>query len=263
MPSNHLTLCHPLLLLPSIFPSIRVFSRVSSLYHVVKLLELQLQHIQWIFRVDFLWDGLVRSPCSPRNSQESSPAPQFKGASQAVLVVKLFCQCTRCKRGRIDTWFGKIPGEGHYNPLQYYCLEIPRKEESGKLQSIWSHGVEHDWRDLAYTHMHSSKALILGCWAFLMVQLSHPYMAIRKTITLPIQTFVGKVMSLFFNMLSRFVIGFIPRSKCLLFCGFSHHPQWFWNPRKQNLSLFPLFPHLIAMKWCDWMPWSLLLNAEF
>ena len=97
----------------------------------------------------------------------------------------------------MDTWFGKIPGEGHYNPLQYSCLEIARTEESGKLQSIWSHRVERDWGNLAYTHMHSSKALILGCSAFLMVQLSHPYMAIRKTITLPIQTFVGKVMSVF------------------------------------------------------------------
>ena len=56
MPSNHLILCHPLLLLPSIFPSIRVFSRVSSLHQVAKVLEFQLQHqcFQWIFRVDFL-----------------------------------------------------------------------------------------------------------------------------------------------------------------------------------------------------------------
>ena len=56
-----------------------------------------------------------------------------------------------------------------------------------------------------------------------------------------------------FNMLSRFVIVFLPRSKCQ---GCSHHKQWFWNPRKESLSVFPLFPHLFGMKWWDWMPWS-------
>ena len=83
MPSNHLILCRLLLLLPSIFPSIRVFSNESfsneSLHQVAKVLEFQLQHqsFQWLFRTDFLWDGLVGSPCSPRDSQESSPIPQF------------------------------------------------------------------------------------------------------------------------------------------------------------------------------------------
>ena len=75
MPSNHIIFCHPLLLLPSIFPSIRVqglFKWVSSSYQVAKGLEFQLQHqsFQWIFKIDFLWDGLVGSPCSPRDSQE-------------------------------------------------------------------------------------------------------------------------------------------------------------------------------------------------
>ena len=63
---------------------------------------------------------------------------------------------------------------------------------------------------------HSSKASILLCSAFLMVQLSHPYMTAGKTIVLTIQIFVGKVMSLLFNMLSRLVIAFLPRSECLL-----------------------------------------------
>ena len=62
---------------------------------------------------------------------------------------------------------------------------------------------------------HSSKASIISCSAFFMVQLSHPYMNNLKTTALIIQTFVGKVMSLLFNMLSRFVIVFLPRSKCL------------------------------------------------
>ena len=72
MPSNHLILCRPLLLLPSIFPNISVFSRpVSYLHQVAKVLELQLHHqsFQGMFRVDFLYDWLVWSPCCPRDSQ--------------------------------------------------------------------------------------------------------------------------------------------------------------------------------------------------
>ena len=88
MPSNHLILCRPLLLPPSVFPSIRVFSNESVHSHqVARLLEFQLQHksFQWIFRTDRLQDGLVGSPCSPRDSQESSPTSQFKRANSLVL----------------------------------------------------------------------------------------------------------------------------------------------------------------------------------
>ena len=88
MPSNCLILCCPLLILPSIFPSIRVFSNESVLHiRLAKELELQLRHhsFQWIFRTDFLQDWLVVSPCSPRDSQESSPTPQFKSISSLVL----------------------------------------------------------------------------------------------------------------------------------------------------------------------------------
>ena len=96
MPSIHLILCHPLILLPSVFPSIRVFSNELVL-RVPTVLELQLQHqsFQWIFRTDFLWDWLVRSPCSPRDSQESSPTPQFKsitlGLEPATDAVEAQC----------------------------------------------------------------------------------------------------------------------------------------------------------------------------
>ena len=72
MPSNHLILCHPLLLLPSIYPSIRVFSNKSVLRIMwPRVLQFHLQHLsfQWIFRTDFLWDWLVGSPCSPRDSR--------------------------------------------------------------------------------------------------------------------------------------------------------------------------------------------------
>ena len=63
------------------------------------------------------------------------------------------------------------------------------------------------------------------------------------------QTFVSKVMSLLFNMLFRFVKAFLSRSKCLLISWLCHSPQWFWSPRKENLSLLPLFPLLFAIKW--------------
>ena len=87
MPSNHLILCCPLIFLPSIFPSIRIFSSESALCIRLPKYWFQLQHqsFQWIFRIDFLKDGLVWSPCSPRDSQESSPAPHFESINSLVL----------------------------------------------------------------------------------------------------------------------------------------------------------------------------------
>ena len=87
MYSNNLILYHPLLLLPSIFPRIRAFSNESAIRIRWPVLELQLQHqpFQWIFRIDFLQDWLVWSTCSPRDSQESSPTPQFKNINSVVL----------------------------------------------------------------------------------------------------------------------------------------------------------------------------------
>ena len=88
MPSNHLILCCPLLLLPSIPPQHQgLFQWVSCSHQVAKGLELQLQHqsFQWTLRTDLLEDGLVGSPCSPRDSQESSPTPQFKSINSSAL----------------------------------------------------------------------------------------------------------------------------------------------------------------------------------
>ena len=87
MPSSHLILCRPLLLLPPIPPSIRVFSKESTLHEVAKVLEFQLQHhsLQRNPRADLLQNGLVGSPCSPRASQESSPTPQFKRINYSAL----------------------------------------------------------------------------------------------------------------------------------------------------------------------------------
>ena len=89
-----------------------------------------------------------------------------------------------------------------------------------------------------------------------MVQVSHFCMTPGRTIALTIWTIINKLISLLFNMPSRFVLASLPRSKCLLISCCGHGPQWSWSPRKQNLSLLPLFPHLFALKWWNWMPWS-------
>ena len=140
MPSNHLMLCRPLLLSPSIFPSIRVFSNQTVLH--------------------FRWQKYWSFSFSIRTSSEHSGLISF----------------------RID-WLN--------------LLAVP-----GTLKSLLQH--------------HSSKASILQCSAFFIVQLSHSYMTTGKTITLTRRTFVDKVMSLLLNMLSRLVITFLPRSKHLL-----------------------------------------------
>ena len=137
IPSNHLILCHPLFLLPSVFPNIKVFSNDSTLH--IK------QPKYWSFNFSI------------------SPSNEY-------LELISF---------RID-WFDLLAVQRTLKSLLQHC---------------------------------SSKASVLWCSAFFMVQLSHPYMTTGKTIALTRQTFVGKVMSLLFNTLSRFVIAFIPRSK--------------------------------------------------
>ena len=120
-----------------------------------------------------------------------------------------------------------------------------------------------DWFDLlavqgtlkSFLQLHSSKALVLQCSAFYIVQLSHPYMTTGKTIALTRWTFVSKVMSLLFNMLSRLIIAFLPRSKCLLISWLQSPSAVILEPKKIK-SVTPLFAHLFAMKWWDWMPWS-------
>ena len=140
MPSNHLILCRPLPLPPSIFSSIRVFSNESVL------------HIRWPKYWSF--------------SFSISPSNEYSGLS-------FF---------RMD-WLDLLTVQG-------------------TLKSLLQH--------------HSSKASILGHSAFFIVQLSHPYTTTGKTIALTRWTFVGKVISLLLNMLSRLVIDFLPRSKYLL-----------------------------------------------
>ena len=151
MPSNHLILCHPLLLLPSIFPSIRVFSNESAL------------RIRW----PKYWS--VRFNISPSS---------------------------------------EYPG-----PISF---RLDLLAVQGILKSLLQH--------------HSSKASILQCSAFFIVQLSHPYMNIGKTVALTRRTFVGKVISLLLNMLSRLVITFLPRSRRLLI-------SWLQSPSAVILEL--------------------------
>ena len=99
---------------------------------------------------------------------------------------------------------------------------------------------------------HSSRASILQCSAFFIVQLSHPHMTTGKSVALTRQTFVGKVMSLLFNMLPRLAIAFLSRSKCLLISWLQSPSAVILEPpaprKKIDLSLFPLCPHLFAMK---------------
>ena len=96
----------------------------------------------------------------------------------------------------------------------------------------WTGWISLQSKGLSRVQHHSSKASVLWHSAFFIVQLSHPYMTTGKTIALTRWTFVGKVMSLLFNMLSRLVITFPSRSKYLLISSCSHHLQWFWSPRK-------------------------------
>ena len=149
MLSNHLIFCHPLLLLPSIFPSIRVFSSQS-------------------------W-ALLRWPKYWSFSFSISPSNEYSGLISFGI-----------------DWFDLLAVQGTLKSL---------------LQ------------------LHSSKTSILRRSAFFMLQLSHPYMTSGKTVALTIRTFVGKVMSLLFNTLSRFVIAFLPRGKFLLISWLQHHRQ--------------------------------------
>ena len=118
---------------------------------------------------------------------------------------------------------------------EYWSFSIsPSNDQSGLIS------FRTDWLDLlavqgalkSLLQHHGPTASIFQCSAFFIFQLSHPYMTTGKTIALTRQTYVGKVMSLLFNMLSRLVITFLPKSKCLLIHGYSHHLQGFWNSRK-------------------------------
>ena len=183
MASIHLILCCPLLLLPSIFPSIRVFSKESILC------------IRWPKYWSFSFS------MSPSNAGLNS--------------------------FRID-WFDLLAVQGTLKSL---------------LQS------------------HSSKASVLQCSALFITQLSHPYKSTGKTIALIGWTLVGKVMSLLFKMISRFVIGFLPRSNHLLISWLQSPSAVILKPKKIKSVTISIVPHLLVMKWWDQMPWSLFFEC--
>ena len=172
MPSNHLILCRPLLLLPSIFPSIRVFSNESAL--------------------------CIRWPKDWSFSFNISPSNEYPG------------------------------------PISFRMDWLDLLAVQGTLKSLLQH--------------HNSKASILQCSTLFIVQLSHPYMTTGKTIALIRQAFVDKVTSLLFNMLSRLVITFLPRSKCLLISWLQSPSAMILEPQKIKSATVPLFPHLFATK---------------
>ena len=165
MLSNHLILCHPLLLLPSTFPSIRVFSNESAL------------HISWPKYWSFSFN------ISPSNEHPGLNSLRMDWLDHAV---------------------------------------------QGTLKSLLQH--------------HSSKASTLRCSAFFIVQLSHQYMTTGKTIALTRWTFVGKLMSLLFNKLSRLVITFLPRSKHLLISCLQSPSAVILEPPEIVCHCFHCFP---------------------
>ena len=125
-------------------------------------------------------------------------------------------------------------------PSEWTSLDL--LEVQGTLKSLLQH--------------HSSKASILWLSAFFTVQLSHPYMTTGKTIALTRWTFVNKIMSLLLNTLSRLVITFLPRSKCLLISWLQSPSAVILKPKKIKSLTISIVPHLFAMKWWDRMPWS-------
>ena len=172
--SNHLILCHPLLLPPSIFPSIRVFSNESVL------------RMRW--------------PKYWSYSFSISPSNEYSGFISF----------------RLD-WLDLLAGQGTHKSL-----------------------LQH----------HSSKASILRCSAFFIAQLSHPYMTTGKTIALTRWSFIHKVMSLLLNMLSRLVITFLPRSKCVNFTLQAPSAMILEPQKLKSLIVFTvsIVLHLFAMK---------------
>ena len=141
----------------------------------------------------------------------------------------------------------------HIRWPKYWWVDFnisPSNEHSGLIS------FRMDWLDLlavqealkSLLQHHSSKASILRCSAFPIVQPSHPYMTTGKTTALTRWIFVGKVMYLLYNMISRLVITFLPRSKHLLISWLQSPFAVILEPKKINLSLFPLFSHLFAVK---------------
>ena len=173
MPSNHLILCCPLLLLPSVIPTIRVFSNESAL------------HIRW---------------------------PKYWSFS-----------------------FNISPSNEHSGLIFFRMDWLDLLAVQGTLKSLLQH--------------HNSKASVLQHSAFFIVQLLHPYMTTGKTIALTRWTFVGKVLSLLFSMLSRLVVTFLPRSKCLLISWLQSPSAVILEPKKiKSATVCAVSPSICRVK---------------
>ena len=188
MPSNHLILCHPLLLLPSVFLSIKVFSSESVLY------------IRW---------------------------PEYRSFS-----------------------FNISPSNEYSRLISFRINWLDLLAVQGTVKNLWQH--------------HNLKASILQHSASFMVQLSHPHMTDGKTITLTIWTFVGKIMCLLFNMLSRFVIAFLPRSKCLLISWLQSPSAVILEPKKiKSASVSTFYPIAMGLDVMIFIFWMLNFKPAF
>ena len=125
-----------------------------------------------------------------------------------------------------------------------------------RVDFLWFDLLAIQWTLKSLPQQHSLTATILQFSAFLMVQLSYQYMATGKIIALTIRTFVSKVMSLLFNRLSRFVITFLSRNKCLFILWLKSPSTVILEPKKIKSVTVSIFPHLFVMKWWDQIPWS-------
>ena len=203
MPSNHLILCRPLRLPPSVFPSIRVFSNESTLcirwpkYWSCGFRINPSSYYSGLvsFGMDWFDDLAVQETLKNLLQHHSSKASILWCSAFFIvqlshplgsLVAQLIKE-SACNVGDLGLIpeLGRSPGEGKGSPLQYSGLE-------NFMDCVVDGRVGHDWATFTF---------------------SHPYMT---SVALTIWTFVGKVMSLLFNVLSRFLIAFLPRSKCLL-----------------------------------------------
>ena len=133
-----------------------------------------------------------------------------------------------------------FPAPGSFSMSQFFPSGGQSTGVSASVLPMILISFRMDWLDFlavqgtlkSLLQHHSSKVSIFQCSAFYILQLLHPYMTTGKTTALTRWTFADKVMSLLFNVLSRLVTGFLPRSKRLLIHGCSHHSQWFWSPKK-------------------------------
>ena len=177
--------------------------------------------------------------CHPTISSSVAPSPP----SLNLLQHQCLFQWVGIRWAKYWSFSFSISSSNEYSGLISFRMDwFDLLAVQGTLKSLLQH--------------HSSKASILQCSAFSMVQISYPCMTTGKTIALTRWAFVGKVMSLLFNRLSRLAIAFLPRSKHLLISWLKSPSTVILEPKKTNLSLFPFFLHFCAMKGWNKMPWS-------